>query len=127
MDLSAYLASKGHHSFKAAGNEVTAHCWWCTGGDAKGKGKLYFNTESWLFDCKKCGARGNRKTLLEHFGDQDSEDLSWLPGQNPAMRRRALSEAADLAGDMLLNKPKILKYLTGRGLSVETIVDSRLG
>jgi hypothetical protein len=127
MDLPAYLSSKGHQSFKAAGSEITCHCWWCPGGDPKGKGRLYFNTETWLFDCKRCGTRGNRKTLLAHFGDEDRQDLSWLPGQDPTMRRRALSEAAELAGDMLLNNPQVLKYLTGRGLSPETIVEARLG
>ena len=127
MDLPAYLASKGHLTFKAAGSEITCHCWWCPGGDQKGKGRLYINTESWLYDCKRCGAQGNRKTLLDYFGDADDQALSWLPGQDPAMRRRALSEAADLAGDMLLNNPKILTYLTSRGLSEETIVDARLG
>jgi len=127
MDLAAYLSSKGHRTFKAAGTEVTAHCWWCQDGDPKGKGKLYLNTESWMYSCKKCDARGNRKTLLRHFGDEARDQLTWLPGQDPAMRRRALSEAAELAADMLLANPEILAYLTGRGLSVETIVDAKLG
>jgi hypothetical protein len=134
MDLASYLSSKGHRTFKAAGSEVTAHCWWCSDGDPKGKGKLYLNTESWMYSCKRCDAGaippargGNRKTLLRHFGDEARDDLAWLPGQNPAMRRRALSEATDLAADMLLANPAMLKYLTGRGLSVETIVDARLG
>lgn len=127
MDLASYLSSKGHRTFKAAGLEVTAHCWFCPDSDPKGKGKLYLNTETWMYSCKRCDARGNRKTLLKHFGDEARDDLAWLPGQNPAMRRRALSEAAELAADMLLANPKVLAYLTGRGLSVETIVEARLG
>jgi replicative DNA helicase len=127
MDLAAYLSSKGHRTFKAAGSEITAHCWWCSDGDPKSKGRLYLNTESWMYSCKRCEARGNRKTLLAHFGDEARDDLAWLPGQDPAMRRRALSEATDLAADMLLANPKVLAYLTGRGLSVETIVEARLG
>lgn len=128
MDVASYLSGKGHRTFKAAGTEVTAHCFFGCTDDAKGKGKLYINTETWLYSCKKCDARGNRKTLLQHFGDDDREQqLAWLPGQNPAMRRRALSEAAELASDMLLNNPKVLAYLTGRGLSVETIMAARLG
>lgn len=125
MDLTSYLSSKGVHTFKAAGAEVTIHCLWC--GDAKAKGRCYMNTESWLWDCKLCDAHGNRKDLLRHFGDQDREDLRYLPGSDPAMRRRALSEATDLAADMLLSNPKVLNYLTGRGLSLETIVDARIG
>ena len=64
MDLSAYLSSKGVRTFKAAGVEITAHCWWCDDGNHKGKGKLYLNTENWLYSCKRCDAHGNRKTLL---------------------------------------------------------------
>jgi hypothetical protein len=127
MDLSAYLSSHGIRTFKAAGSEVTAHCWWCQDGDPKGKGKLYLNTESWMYSCKRCDTRGNRKQLLRHFGDEDREDLKWLPGQDPAMRRKALSEAAELASDMLHNNPAIMDYLKGRGLSVDTIVEARLG
>jgi replicative DNA helicase len=78
-------------------------------------------------NCKKCDAKGNRKTLLQHFGDDDHEQPTFLPGQNPAMRRRALSEAAEMSADMLLNNPKVLAYLTDRGLSVETIMAARLG
>jgi DnaB-like helicase C terminal domain/Toprim-like/DNA primase catalytic core, N-terminal domain len=126
MDLASYLSSKGHRTFKAAGSEVTAVCWWCNETNDKKK-KLYLNTESWMYSCKVCQASGNRKTLLKYFGDEARDDLAWLPGQNPAMRRRALSEATDLAADMLLANPAMLKYLTGRGLSVETIVDARLG
>ena len=126
MDLASYLSSKGHRTFKAAGSEVTAVCWWCNETNDKKK-KLYLNTETWMYSCKVCQASGNRKTLLRHFGDEARDDLAWLPGQNPAMRIRALSEATDLAADMLLANPKVLAYLTGRGLSVETIVEARLG
>jgi len=127
MDLPAYLSGKGIRTFKAAGSEVTAHCWWCDDGDPKGKGKLYLNTESWMYSCKRCDAHGNRKALLQHFGDEEREELTWLPGQNPAMRRKALSEAVDLGAEMLESNAEVLGYLKGRGLSLETIVDARLG
>jgi hypothetical protein len=80
-----------------------------------------------MYSCKRCDTRGNRKQLLRHFGDEDREDLKWLPGKDPAMRRKALSEAAELAADMLYNNPGIMKYLKDRGLHVDTIVEARLG
>jgi KaiC/GvpD/RAD55 family RecA-like ATPase len=125
QDVAAYLLSKGIATYRGAGTEVTAHCWFCPDGDPKGKGKLYLNTESWLYDCKRCGAAGNRKTLLEHFGDEDT--LTHVPGSDPMMRRRILTEAAELAHQMLLANDSMLEYLLGRGLSPETIERRKYG
>lgn len=127
MDLPAYLSGKGVRVYKAAGTEVTAHCLWCSDGDPRGKGRLYLNTESGLWSCKRCDSRGNWKSLLRHFGDEDRAEFEFAPGTNPAMRRKALSEAADLATDMLYSNPDILEYLTDRGLWLSTIVEARLG
>lgn len=115
QDLAAYLSSKGIKAHRANGSEVTAHCLWCADGDPKGKGKLYLNVESWLYDCKRCGASGNRKTLLEHFGDED--ELQYVAGEDPMLRRRILTEAAALAHEMLLANEPMLEYLLGRGLT----------
>lgn len=127
-DLVGYLSTKGIRTFKAAGTEVTAHCFFdCSEDSSKGKGKLYLNTDSWLYDCKRCGCRGNRKTLLEHFGDVDDE--TYLPGTDPGARRKALTEGVTLAQDMLLNNTAVLEYLTGpeRGLTEQTIMDAGIG
>lgn len=124
VDLVGYLTSKGHQVHRAAGDEVTAHCWWCADGDPKGKGRLYLNTDSWLYDCKRCGAAGNRKTLLEWFGDEDE----WTPaGPDPMLRRRILTEAAELAHEMLLANAEKLDYLLDRGIAPELIVSEKLG
>lgn len=125
QDLSTYLSSKGVKTHRGHGSEVTAHCIFCADGDPKGKGKLYLNLESWLYDCKRCGARGNRKTLLEFFGDEDT--LTYVPGADPMLRRRILTEAAQLAHEMLLGSDPMLEYLLGRGLSPETIVRKQYG
>lgn len=129
-DLVGYLSTKGIRTFKAAGKEVTAHCFIdCHDGDPKGKGKLYLNADSWLYSCKRCGATGGRKALLTHFGDQDRDDLQWLPGTDPAKRRKVLTEAVTLAQDMLLENPAVLEYLTGpkRGLTEAMIMEAGFG
>lgn len=124
QDLVAYLTSKGVQVYRAAGSEVTVHCFAC-GEDAKGKGKLYLNTESWLHQCKKCMYAGNRRTLLEHFGDEDEVEHG---GFDPLKRRRILAEAADLAHEMLVVNPRALDYLlTERGLSAELVVAQKIG
>jgi len=124
-DAPSYLASKGVQVFRANGTEVTFHCLWCPDGDPKGKGKCYLNVESWLYDCKRCGERGNRKTLLKHFGDEDT--TPYTPGSDPLARRKVLDEAADIAHQMLLNNDDIMEYLVARGLSAKTIIEYKIG
>lgn len=125
-DLVSYLATKGVRTFRAAGPEITAHCWWCSDGNAKGKGKLYLNSESWAYHCKRCGNSGGQHALMEHYGDQP-EAREYLPGTDPAARRKVLAAATDLGADWLLANPAVLTYLTGRGLSEATIIEARLG
>lgn len=124
-DLTQYLTGQGAQVFQASGHEVTTHCFFCADGDPKGKGKLYLNVESWLYECKRCGEKGNKRTLLRHFGDEDT--VEYLPGEDPTIRRKILEEATELAAQMLANNEKIMLYLLGRGLSAETIVQKRLG
>jgi len=125
QDLIAYLTGKGVQVYRAAGTEVTVHCLWCPDGDPKGKGKLYLNTESWLYECKRCGEQGNRHTLLTHFGDEDT--LVHAAGADPMIRRRVLTEAAELAHLMLLANKDKLAYLRDRGITEELIASARLG
>lgn len=123
-DLVGYLVSKGVKPHRASGNEITVHCLFCPDGDPKGKGKLYLNTETWLWDCKRCEERGNRKQLMEHFGDVD--ELKYA-GSDPGVRMRILTEAAELAHQMLLGNEEMLEYLLGRGLTPETIERKKYG
>lgn len=121
-DLVPYLASKGLQVKRAHGFEVVVACWECDDGKSP---KLYLNTDSWLYECKRCGMRGNRKTLLRHFGDEDN--VSYTPGNDPHVKQMILQEAAELAHEMLLGNDDKLVYLFGRGLSPETITEHKLG
>jgi hypothetical protein len=121
-DATTYLRSKGVDVFRASGSEVTIHCLFCPDGDPKGKGKLYINSESWLYDCKRCGERGGRRRLLEHFGDVDEQ--TYEPGQDPARRRQVLEEYTAHAEELLLGNEGKLLYLLRRGLSAETIAEA---
>lgn len=122
--LVEYLAGKNVQTWAAAGPEVTAHCFFECASD-KGKGKLYLNTETWLWDCKRCGVHGGRYLLLEHFGDRD--EVTHLPGANPVTRMQVLDAYTEFAADLLRRNDDKLMYLLGRGLHAETIVDARLG
>lgn len=126
VDVTQYLSGHGVQVYRANGSEITFHCLWCPDGDGRGKGKCYINTETWLYDCKRCGERGNRRTLLKHFGDE--EEVTYLPGADPGKRRRVLEESAAVAHQMLLNNDEMLAYLIGeRGLSAATITEYKLG
>ena len=125
QDLVSYLGSKGVQVRKANGSEIVVHCFFCN--EEKRQPKLYLNTESWLYDCKLCGETGNRKTLLRHFGDKDEEEVGYLPGQDPAIRRRVLKEAAKKAHELLLQNETMLSYLLERGLDPETITEHQIG
>lgn len=127
LDVVAYLQSKGITTWRAAGSEVTAHCiWGCSGSATKGKGKWYINTETWLSQCKVCGASHNRRTLLEHFGDED--EVRQVGAADPMLRRTILDQAATLASEMLLVNERQIEYLTEtRGISAELIVSHRIG
>lgn len=117
-----YLVGKGIQTFRAAGPEVTAHCWFCSDGDPKGRGKLYINTESWLYDCKRCGESGNQVSLMKHFGDEVPKDIT-----DDNTRRRLMAEAVSVGHEILLTRDDILTYLIDRGLDSETILDWKLG
>lgn len=125
QDLVSYLASKGVQVRKANGTEVVAHCFFCD--EQKRSPKLYINIESWLYDCKLCGESGNKKTLMRHFGDKDESSVNYFPGHDPATRRKVLTAAANLAHKILLDNEDMCTYLVKRGLSPDTISESRLG
>ena len=126
IGVADYLSGKSVQIYRANGNEITFHCLWCPDGDPKGKGKCYVNTDTWLYDCKRCGEKGNRRTLFKFFGDE--EQVTYAPGADPAARRKVLNEAADVAHQMLLNNDEMLEYLVGkRGLSAATIATYKIG
>lgn len=134
-EVSEYLISKGVTTYRANGDEVTAHCWFCPDGDPKGKGKLYINLVEGLHNCKRCDVTGNFKTLMRSLGDEPT--VEYIPGSDPGARRRVLEAAKDFYVEQLQNRDDVLEWLIGKGehpawgtrraLSPETVVDMGLG
>lgn len=124
-DLAAYLSTKGVKTFRSSGSELQTFCFECEIDAHKGRGRLYLNAETWQFICFKCDFRGGRKTLIEFFGDSDG--LTFDPGKDPLVRQKILTEAADLAHEMLLANTQMCEYLLGRGLTSEIILEAKLG
>ena len=125
-DVIEYLRSKGLQVHKAAGQEVTVHCPFCPDGDPKGKGKLYVNTETCMFDCKRCGNHGGPKMLAELFGDE-IDTSTFVPGTSPAARRAVFEEYTDLAHKALLGNEAMMLWLLRRGLDGDTIAEAKIG
>lgn len=128
FDAVAYLSTKGIRTSPAHGNEVVAHCWLCSDGDKKGKGKAYINTAEGFWQCKRCGESGGTYLLQKSFGDEPNSTVKSLPGSDPAARRLILQQAAELGAQMLTQRDDICLYLMNeRGLTAETIIERQLG
>jgi hypothetical protein len=122
-DLAGYLTSKGLQFKRAGGGELVTNCIFC--GEHKRAGKLWLNTDTWLYQCWVCGEKGGRTTLLRHFGDEDQ--LSYTDGADPNVRLQVLAQAADMAHEMLCANEDKIQYLLDRGLDANTIAEAKLG
>lgn len=126
MDWLSYLSSKGLRGRHATGAEVAFPCFFdCNELSDSRKRKLYINTDEGLYSCKVCGAEGNGKALMEHFGDEPEDSKP-----EPVGRRSEALEAATALGERLLaNNDEALMYLLGprRGLAEHIVIGRRLG
>lgn len=121
FDLEGYLSSKGLQ-VKHSGSQIHTHCFLC-GEDPAKRGRLYVNNTHTeyhgLWDCKKCGEKGNLRTLMRHFGDE----VTAAPVDERGMRIN--NTAANYYHEHLT--PEIRQILNDRGLTDETIDAHRLG
>lgn len=146
LDFETYLQSKGVHICKVKGAEITAHCCFC-GGDhdsSDNEGHLSLNSEKGVYNCFKCGAKGNKTTLAQHFGDY--ERSSWLDGRAETLSKpsktpsKATQDAKTSTRAPLFKNlenaakkyhsrlsKENLDYLHKRGLTDTTIETAQLG
>lgn len=68
--LSAIFARHGCKVVQAAGGESKTNCLWHTDK----KPSLWINDDKGVYFCQSCGAKGNAKTLLRHFGEKPSDE-----------------------------------------------------
>lgn len=126
MKALEYIRSKGLEHKIQSGQIVLQSCPFC--GDAKGH--FYLDPEEGKFFCHKCQERGNLLTLQKHYGDapepkpQGTIGAAFSNNKTYAMpdERRAID-----AHTRLLDDAEALGYVTGRGLSMETVKHFRLG
>lgn len=71
-----YLSKKGLWFKEVGSNQIKMRCFNGCDDDSKGdEAHLYVEDENGLYDCKKCGAKGNLITLAKHLGD-DIKDIA---------------------------------------------------
>lgn len=116
------LLSSQNIDYHEHGDELTMHCLFndCDADSRGSEAHLYMNKHTGLYDCKKCGEKGNLKTLKEHFGIVP--ERSTVAKRMPA----SLDKQAEIHH---INLPEnIRKYLhTERLLTDEIISEYQLG
>lgn len=131
IDVRSYLEAKNLRVKGATHGNVHLACPFCLEDESK-RGRLYVQTEgesAGLFTCFRCGEKGGINKLRAAFGDPPLEDDEaeddWRAAKD---RQKALAFAADYYAERLSETPNVMEYLQReRGLTPETIRDSRLG
>lgn len=116
------LLRNNNVDYREQGNELLAHCLFndCDVDSRGTEAHLYINKVTGLYDCKKCGEKGNLVTLKQHFG------ILPEPKAQPKRLPASLDKQAAIYHDML--PENIREYLrTERMLLDEDIEDYQLG
>jgi hypothetical protein len=122
ISIRDYLQQKGIE-FRESGGELVAKCVFadCDQDSRPNEGHLYFNPETSQYDCKKCGAKGNLKTLMKHFGDEPAFQ------DRPQPRKAPVFDASMVEKCHEALPPHIRDYLHKRGLTDPVIDAHKLG
>lgn len=118
ISIKDYLTRKGIE-FAERNGELVTKCLFnnCDADSTGSEAHLYFAAETGLYDCKKCGEKGNIVTLAKHLGD-DLDSIALNPRKK--IRERKAEEIPFLvAGELLPSH--IRQYLNKRGIPDEII------
>ena len=124
METENYLKKKKWQYKKVKTQCCVEVCPLC--GDAKYH--FYINTDTGVWDCKKCGEKGNLHQLQKQLGDNDEvKSINQVVGKREEMK--PLDSVEYLKHhEALLKDAKAMVYLTKeRGLAEETIKHFKLG
>lgn len=124
MSVGDYLSAKGLDPKKAGQDQWLIRCVFC--GDSSKSQKhrhLYVNREHGAYKCHRCDVSGGYDSLRKQLGDEP------VPRQNDAKfsKSKIYKAAIEIAEDSLFDHPEVVKYLQQRGLTIDSIVEFRLG
>jgi hypothetical protein len=117
ITIKDYLSQKSIH-YREDGKELITKCLFneCDKDSVGNEAHLYFNKDTSQYECKKCGEKGNLKTLQKHFGDKTTPQRS-SSYRSPSFGESLVYKCHD-------NLPeRIRKYLNNRGI-IDEIIDS---
>ncbi|MFW5884822.1 MAG: toprim domain-containing protein [Patescibacteria group bacterium] len=113
MKVENYLNEKGIN-YKEKNGELITKCIFCGKED-----HMYICAETGMFDCKRCGEKGNLTTLKNHLGDNNF---------NSSRSKRKKKMVPVLVEECFHNLPeKIRSYLNQRGVDDDLIEDYKIG
>src|SRR3989344_6992444 len=87
ISITEYLTRKGVE-FTERNGELITKCVFnnCDDDSTGSEAHLYFAAETGLYDCKKCGEKGNIVTLAKHLGD-DIDSIALNPPKKARERK----------------------------------------
>lgn len=124
IDIQGYLSAKGIE-YKERHGELITNCVFsdCDKDSRGNEAHLYISKEG-LYQCKKCGAEGNQRTLMKHFGDWPPPRSAKSTAVKP-VSAKVKTEVIDRHHSALPDK--VRTYLHDRGITDEQISDAKLG
>lgn len=127
ITIKEYLVQKGIN-FKEVNGELIARCFLsiCDEDSGSNERHLYFNAETGQYQCKKCGQKGNLKTLKKYFNDDlvtsKANKISNTTVHTPKKLDPAVVEQCHN-----FIPERIRTYLHSRGITDEIISEQKLG
>jgi DNA primase len=123
-EIKLYLQSKGIQ-FRESGGELITKCIFssCDSDSHGSEAHLYFDSQTGLYNCKKCDEKGNLITLKKHFKDP-------VTNETPRGQRNTKTVTpvmVEKAHQQLLVNSEALEYLYSRGLTAEVIARFKIG
>ena len=111
------LLDSNNVEYREQGDELTLTCLFndCDADSRRGESHLYINKYTGLYDCKKCGEKGNLITLKQHFGIEPARTK--VPKRLPA----SLDKQAEIFHATLPND--IRDYLRNERLLSDEVID----
>lgn len=129
VDVVGYLTGKGLELKRSDAHNVHTHCFFCSEDSTK-RGRLYINVDPeadipGLFKCFLCDEHGSFVSIKKHFGDE----IERVEEQGEELFQIFRVAAAFYHDQLVEDHSEAFAWLRGpdRNLSVETIVNARLG
>ncbi|MEI7890817.1 MAG: toprim domain-containing protein [bacterium] len=127
ITIKEYLTKKGI-DFMEINDELLTRCFFngCDNDSTSNERHLYFNIESGLYDCKKCGEKGNLITLQKYF-NENTGNAPTTPAKNTNQEKtkKINPEMVNKCHDAIPDH--IREYLHNRGITDEIINEQKLG